>query len=133
MRVRESPDKDRAASMPKPSPTPEGRIWLRDLPVPAEMLPYIEDYCKGCWFWERAKRRRRIEEDLKLQYYFGGHEVYYLATPKGRAVIQVDNVEEGGYHRLRDQLPVEEPDQLRSRPVERWNAEGRLPSSYQGL
>jgi hypothetical protein len=121
---------DRLASLPKPSPTPEGRIWLRDLPLPAEALPYVEEYCRRFWFWERAAARRRVEEDLKLQYYFGGHDVYYLATPKGLAILHLGLLGEGGFHRLRDQLPVEERDQLRLRPVEKWNSEAPLPSCY---
>ena len=48
-----STDVDRLASLPKPSPSPEGRIWLRDLPLPPELVPIIEDYCKRFWFWER--------------------------------------------------------------------------------
>ncbi len=126
-----SSNTDSRASLPAPSPTPEGRIWLRDLPLPAEAVPHVEEYCRRFWFWERSEARRRVEEDLKLQYYFGGHCVYYLATPKGIMVIQLDDLQEGAYRRLRDALPAEERDQLIMLPVEKWNAEAHLPSIYE--
>jgi hypothetical protein len=128
--------KPRTATPPVPVPTalptPEGRVWLRDLPMPAELVPIIDECCSPDWFWQRAKHRRYLENRFKLEWYFGGHYVEYLITPQGYAVVAVDDLSEGGFHRLRDQLPVEERDQLRGEAVSRWN-EPRLSSVYQGL
>jgi hypothetical protein len=118
-----SNDADRRASLPKPSPTPEGRIWLRDLPLPADLVPIIDEWCRERWFWQRARYRRYLEEELKLQWYFGGHYVSYLITPHGYAVLTLDDMSEGATHRLRNQLPAEERDQLRSDLVQKWDSD----------
>jgi hypothetical protein len=117
-----STNADRLASLPKPSLTPEGRVWLHDLPLPPELVPELEYQCQRYWFWQRAKYRRFHEDELKLQWYFGGHLIYYLWAPTGIAVVSVGGpTGEGAFHRFRDQLPVAERDQLRSEYVFPWN------------
>jgi hypothetical protein len=67
-----------------PSPSP-----LRGLlPTPPEVVTFVNQ-----WLKDRpatAEARQRITEDLKMQYYFGGHEIAYRETPKGsRSWLQV--------------------------------------------
>jgi hypothetical protein len=53
-------DTDRLASLPKPSPSSEGRIWLRDLPLPANTA-------KDLYFtWTKPYRllQAKVEQSL---------------------------------------------------------------------
>jgi len=119
MSAAESRPVDRAASLPKPSP--ENRVYLRDLPTPTELVPEIEDYARrhGGWF-RRAKERRYAENSLKLRYYFGGHLVAYLRTPDGYAIVALDSLGECMYESLRNVLSTEELAQLHMTVVVPW-------------
>lgn len=72
-----------------PGPREEGlplRQRLADLPMPPEVAEAAKRHCKllGA-FW--ARQKRRIEDELKLQYYFGGNWVAYLCTREGIVVL----------------------------------------------
>jgi hypothetical protein len=57
--------------------------------------PEVEEVVEG-WLKDRPaspEARRRITENLKLQSYFGGHEVAYRDTPQGREIIAVGSEE----------------------------------------
>jgi hypothetical protein len=65
---------------------PLDRIYLNDLEAPVELAEVIE----RTWARLDARRepeRRRIAEDLKLQYHFGGKDVAYVAMPRGRLLV----------------------------------------------
>jgi len=70
-----------------PPPCP----WRGLLPTP----PEVEEMVESC-FKERPAspaHRLRTTEDMKLQYYFGGHEVAYRETPQGYDVLAVGSEE----------------------------------------
>jgi hypothetical protein len=69
------------------------RIRLRDLPTPPEVAEEVEQYCKK-YRWNR----RETEEEIKLQYYFGGQPIYVLPSPEGTVVIPI----EGRYRGMPD-------------------------------
>jgi hypothetical protein len=73
-----------------PSPAERGpeRVRLRDLPTPAEVVEEAEHYCRK-YGWGGERNRREVEEQLKLQYYYGGQAVYILPTPEGPVVIPI--------------------------------------------
>jgi hypothetical protein len=62
------------------------RIRLRDLPTPPEVVDETERWCRR-YGWGR----RGVEEQLKLQYYYGGQAVYVLRMPEGPVVIPIED------------------------------------------
>src|SRR5207253_8063367 len=61
-------------------------ISLRQLPFPAEAAEDVEAWAErlNC---RRGERRRALEEETKLQYYFGGLEVALLRERDGLVVV----------------------------------------------
>jgi hypothetical protein len=45
--------------------------YLKDMTLPPEMQQVVEDYCKE-WKVRKAWARREVEENIKLQHFFGG-------------------------------------------------------------
>ena len=70
-----------------PPPSPLRRL----LPTPPEVEEIVEQWLKDRPASPEA--RLRITEDLKLQYYFGGHEVTYRKTPQGYEILAVGSKE----------------------------------------
>src|SRR5437764_306033 len=53
------------------------RRRVRELPLPAPVAAEAERYGQRLGFW-RAKDRRKLEEQMKLQHYYGGKWIAYL-------------------------------------------------------
>src|SRR5947209_15594513 len=64
------------------------RVRLRDLPTPAELIEAAEHLCTQYHWWGK-KRRQEVEEELKLQYYFGGQAIYVMSSAEGTIVIPI--------------------------------------------
>jgi hypothetical protein len=64
------------------------RVRLRDLATPSEVTEEAERWCKK-YLWPGRKRRQEVEEQLKLQYYYGGQSIYLLDTPEGTVVVPI--------------------------------------------
>lgn len=64
------------------------RVRLCDLATPSEVSDDADQWCKK-YGWGGNRRRREVEEQLKLQYYFGGQAVYLLDTADGPIVIAI--------------------------------------------
>jgi hypothetical protein len=80
---------------PSPAPAPlcpqEGevpRVRLRDLPTPPEVAEEAARWCRKPGLWGK-RNRREVEEQLKLQYYYGGQAVYVLRGSEGPIVIAI--------------------------------------------
>jgi hypothetical protein len=74
-----------------PSP-PEGlpaRVRLCDLPTPPEVVEEAARWCKK-YGWQGKKSRQEVEEQLKLQFHYGGQSVYVLRTPEGAVIIPIE-------------------------------------------
>ena len=70
---------------------PEGqarRVKLRSLPMPPEVAQEVKKHCRQLGVWRR-KYVREVENDLMLQYYFGGQDVYLLPTAEGPVIIPI--------------------------------------------
>jgi hypothetical protein len=92
-----------------PHPWPVSGL-LRDFPTPPEVVEALDRYCRRyhCGKRDRAK----AEQDLKLQYHFGGRTVYAVPTPQGLQILaagfpdseefraQVEQVHRHGYPNL---------------------------------
>jgi hypothetical protein len=69
-------------------PTTDGpiRTFIRQLESTDAIAAEVQKAC--CRLGLRtAADRARVEEDLKLQYYFGGRDVAYLRMPEGKVVV----------------------------------------------
>jgi hypothetical protein len=64
------------------------RVRLRDLPTPPAVSAEAQRWCRKDGWWGQ-KRRREVEEQFKLQFYFGGQAIYLLETPEGPVVIPI--------------------------------------------
>jgi hypothetical protein len=72
-----------------PAVTPEVkplRQRVRDLPLPPEVAAEAKRYCKYLGT-SRAKDIREMEEQMKLQHYYGGKWIAYLRTDEGPVVV----------------------------------------------
>lgn len=69
---------------------PKG-VWvghqpLKDLTLPPELQQHVEDSCRRRGFWWQ-RNRRGVEEDVKLQYFYGGYTVAYRRSADGLVVV----------------------------------------------
>jgi hypothetical protein len=104
-----------AGSAPSPSapaapPLAEGRPMrqrLRDLATTPEVAEEIRRYCKHLGL-SRKKSREWVEEDLKLQYYFGGRYVGYLETEEGKVIVAAGRLDSEEFGRQLDAVSPEE-------------------------
>jgi hypothetical protein len=60
------------------------RVRLSDLSTPPEVVAETERCCQR-YGW----KRQQVEEELKLQYYYGGQAIYVLRTSEGPIVIPI--------------------------------------------
>jgi hypothetical protein len=70
-------------------------------------------FCKRYW-------RERIEQRLKLQWYYGGQWVAYLPSKEGMIIVAAGNLDEA----FDQQLAYLDPSERRERillPVDPWN------------
>jgi hypothetical protein len=74
---------------PAAGPPSEGRPYrqrVRDLPLPPAVAAAAQRYCQRLGLWG-AKSRREMEEQMKLQHYYGGTWIAYLRTDEGPVVV----------------------------------------------
>src|SRR5260370_20026480 len=84
--VKKSPGSSPSAQSP-----PGECTYLKDLDVSEELNQAIQRTCQKLGV-RAGPQRRRIEEDLKLQYHFGGQDVAYLPSDHGRMVIAAGQI-----------------------------------------
>jgi hypothetical protein len=65
--------------------------YLKDLDVSEELNQAIQRTCQKLGV-RAGPQRQRIEEDLKLQYHFGGQDVAYLPSDQGRRLIAAGQI-----------------------------------------
>lgn len=61
---------------------------LKDLETPPKVTAEAQAFCAKLGLLT-ARDRRRVEEEIKTQYYFGGKAVAYLPTAEGRIIVAV--------------------------------------------
>jgi hypothetical protein len=107
------------------------RQWLKDLPTPPEVVERATKRRKqlGLIFWKRYWQDK-IEEELKLQYYYGGQWVAYLPRKEGLLIVGAGyNLDEI----FDQQLACLEPSERREKiliAVDPWNDTRSLIYSY---
>lgn len=62
------------------------RQRIRDLPLPPAVAAEANRYCNYLGLW-RAKNHREMEEQMKLQHYYGGMWIAYLHADEGPVVV----------------------------------------------
>jgi hypothetical protein len=73
------------AATPSPGEGKPQRVRLRDLPTPPEVAEQAKQSCRK-YGWNRQD----VEDQLKLQYYYGGQSIYILSTSQGPVVIPIE-------------------------------------------
>src|ERR1700733_10882604 len=72
------------------------RLRVLELPTPPELAKEIKDYCHEHGIWDR-KGVRMIEEELKLQYHFGGKHVACLVRNHEVIIVAVGDYQSEEY------------------------------------
>jgi hypothetical protein len=83
------PDQERGAR-PGERKSEEGaaRVRLCELSTPAEIVDDAARWCtKYGWFGMQC--RHEVEEQLKLQYYYGGQAIYVVSSTEGTIIIPI--------------------------------------------
>jgi hypothetical protein len=88
------------------------RHLICDLGSTPELAAAVDTACQA-FGYRGGRNRQRVEEDLKLVYYYGGKDVAVLPTPRGRMIVAVGD---RGSQAFREQLGQLSPDE-RSRTV----------------
>ncbi len=95
------------------------RQLLKELETPATVAAALATICQrlGC---QTVLDRRRVEEELKLQYYYGGRDVACLDTPEGRLVVAVGTPVIEDLSQVLQSLPPGERERLSILSPEPW-------------
>jgi hypothetical protein len=83
------------------------RQSLRDLPLPPEVAEELNRYCSR--LGSRKARNHEMEEQMKLQHYFGGKWVAYLRTKEGPVIVATaDRVGDPAFEQQLSSLTTQE-------------------------
>lgn len=90
---------------------PEGkplRQHVRELLLPPDVAAEMHRYCTRLGSW-KAKNRRQMEEQMKLQHFYGGKWIAYLRTKDGIVVVAAaDTIGDPSFERQLSFLTAEE-------------------------
>jgi hypothetical protein len=103
----------------EPSAAPPVPQKLAELPTPPAVSKRARQYQRQLGLLGPSALSQ-IEEELKLQYYYGGRHIRCLATPQGRVVVAVHNGNDEDYQRQLQALS----------PLERQRAVALVPSRW---
>jgi len=79
---------------------------IRDLPTPPDIAECAKKRCAKQYFWWGKKHLDQEEDDLKLQYYFGGIYIGYLHNPTGTVVVAAGRLDSEEFGKQLDDLPA---------------------------
>jgi hypothetical protein len=103
---------------------------LRDLTLPPELAKEVEDICREGRY-RKGRDRRRIEEDIKLQHFYGGQCVGILDTPEGMVIVVAGNLASDAFGSALDALAPEVRRNIRLYSPTKWNDDvSSLPMSF---
>jgi hypothetical protein len=109
---------------------PPKRQPLSELAMPPEVAREAEAICKR-YGYRKGRNRQEVEEELKLQYYYGGQHVAYLVTPAGLVVVAAGNIESEAFRKTLEGLSREEHQKLIIYSPSPWNNEDSwLPTVF---
>jgi hypothetical protein len=90
-------------SLPPEQNLPGAWRYLKDLESCRELDQAIQLACEKLGV-RTGPERRRVEEDLKLQYHFGGRDVAYLPSDQGRVLIAAGELGQEAFTRALERL-----------------------------
>ncbi len=64
-----------------------GWVFLKDLQLPPDLVRRLDERFPRRWFGWGKWARDAVEEDLKMQHFYGGKAVAYLLTTEGGVVV----------------------------------------------
>jgi hypothetical protein len=108
---------------PPARPVPPVPQRLTDLPTPPEVAEEARRRYERRWKRWGGKSVARIEQELKLQYYYGGHYICYLRNKAGPEIVIVHNGDDEVFHRRYRALPAEQRERASIRGLPTWGDE----------
>ena len=114
---------DQAQRPEAPGTAGEGqpmRLKVRELPMLPEVAERVKEYCKKLGFWRR-RYVQEVEDEMRLQYHFGGQYVGLLPSPEGPLIVAAGDLRSEAFDRQLAALPVDERRQVLLLPVDRWD------------
>ena len=112
----EGPRPEAPASIAEGQPM---RVKVRELPMPPEVAERVKKCCKKLGFWRR-RYVAEVEDELQLQYHFGGQYVGILRSKEGPIIVAAGILDEAFDLQLAS-LPPPERQEVMLYPVDRWN------------
>ncbi len=106
------------------------RKYLKDWATDETIRLEVEAYC-GALRLRRPKDRQRVEEDIKLQYYFGGKDVAYLPTSRGLQIITFGGIDTAEFAQDLARLSEEERKHVVLYTPPRWEETSHTPAHAQ--
>jgi len=101
---------------------------LDELPTPPELQHAAEAYCTREGI-RRKRHKRWVEQQLKLQFYYGGQNVVCVDTREGRRIIAHGTPGSGELRAALERLGPQERARAVVIPVESWGDETISTSS----
>jgi hypothetical protein len=98
------------STAPVTAPTPFKWQALKDLQLPPELVKRANERLRRLGFFARfsKKWRRYVEEEAKLQYFYGGRTVALLDTPEWGVIVALGHVASEEFERAWNSLSREE-------------------------
>ncbi|HEV3258862.1 MAG TPA: hypothetical protein VG013_18475 [Gemmataceae bacterium] len=110
------------------------RVRIRELLTPPEVVAEAEQHCRKLGL-TRRNLRQGIEDELKLQYYFGGKYVGFLRTEEGPVVVAAGRLDSAEFDRQLGALTEEERRRVMLDVPSVWNdtvSEILTPFAHEG-
>ena len=90
-----------------PATAPAMRQFLKDLQLPPSLADEVDKSCRRRFFGRR-RERREVEENIKLQYFFGGQDVAYVSTADGLVIVAAGDLESDSFGKALEALSADE-------------------------
>jgi hypothetical protein len=92
---------------------------LRDFATPPEVVGALEQYCRRYSCGNAA--RTKAEQELKLQYHFGGQTVYAVPTSEGLQILAAGDPDSEEFRAQVERLHRERPPNLATFTPSAWD------------
>lgn len=102
---------------------------LDDLPTPPEVAEAARQYIKKLGLF-RKKTLKSIEDELKLQYYYGGWYIRCLPTKQGKVIVALDQGDEEECERQVQALSPEDRRESVVHVPSIWNNETSIITGF---
>ncbi len=108
-----------------PEIKPGERCYVRDLDFPPELQQDLEIICQRSGY-RKTRDRQWVEDEIRLQHYFGGWDIAYLVTPNGPAVVAAGTFDTEAFIRSLSALSPSDRRAVIFHCPEPWNNQDRI-------